>query len=629
MNLDLNILSDKMMSLYNNVIIRERILELINIKDELYEKMQVIVYLKTNISRLESGKKTKMLLEALSQIVSDLKELYDNFEDKLMIFIIGNGNVGKSTLLNALVGAEVAETNFIPNTWKIDIYCPDLDKDKAVIKYINGIKEEMLIGKAVELISKEEKKSKDCKKIYNDNLNAKLKGITIKEEREEIKSFLAEKYLYKSNIAEVKWPVSNNWILEKCLLVDTPGLNQDLHSIKQLGSINDYYHKADGVLWILDGQTIAASNTKMMMEDLSSVLKAVGGIRDNIIGVINRMDLIKKNGGLEAEGKVMNDANDIFGSRYSKIIGISAKKAFEALVSNDPITLEASGILELQKAIRELFIAKAEGVKSRAKVQGLNKLINLSAEIIDNFYSQVENYKCIYYQKTEELSGAIEKFKKGLELDIKVFFLDYLLEVESRVNIYIDSLADGKGSNYIREVIYKEDDLIVSINRLIENKQLEIKNKILTWERIITISEFRYIANSKIVSQDNIEIYMGFDLIELNDIEYFIPSMNGDLFAFVGNIFGKAMFAIRKNSIKDKINLAIKKQCLGIENELVNQFNDIIDKKFKLCKEKRDYTFKELLFNFRDIEAVIKVLEECKKWLYLRKGPVHMKDILS
>ncbi|ETI89662.1 MAG: hypothetical protein Q612_NSC00138G0002, partial [Negativicoccus succinicivorans DORA_17_25] len=38
-----------------------------------------------------------------------------------MILIMGNGNVGKSTLLNALVGKEVAKTNLLPTTWKIDV----------------------------------------------------------------------------------------------------------------------------------------------------------------------------------------------------------------------------------------------------------------------------------------------------------------------------------------------------------------------------------------------------------------------------------------------------------------------------------------------------------------------------
>lgn len=396
MSLQLDILSNKMEKLFNDIIIGEKILSLGKLKDDLFNKKELVNNFRTNFLKRNLGKSSKKLLDELGQIQVDFNDLYENFDDKLMIFIIGNGNVGKSTLINSLIGYEVAETNFIPNTWKIDVYCTDQDKNKGIVKYIDGKQEKLQIDKVKEIIKNEEKKSKQGKKDYNENRNKELKGLKIKEEREEMERYLADIYLYKSNVAEVRWPVDKNSMLEKCLLVDTPGLNQNLHSLDQLGDIHDYYHKADGVLWLLDGQTIQAANANTLFNDLNDVLQTVGGVRDNIIGVINRMDLVMKDGGKEAVLKVGNDAKKIFGNKFSKIVNISAHQAFEGVKNNIPSVIEESGILNLQKTIRDIFILKSESVKNSAKEQGHNKLLDATFQRLKEFHSKVKStVKCI------------------------------------------------------------------------------------------------------------------------------------------------------------------------------------------------------------------------------------------
>ena len=84
--------------------------------------------------------------------------------DKKMILIVGDGNVGKSTLLNALVGEEVAKTNYLPTTWKIDVYSPELSKDNAIIKYKTGKQETLSVEEAKQKINEEEKNPRKVKK---------------------------------------------------------------------------------------------------------------------------------------------------------------------------------------------------------------------------------------------------------------------------------------------------------------------------------------------------------------------------------------------------------------------------------------------------------------------------------
>ena len=49
------------------------------------------------------------------QSIEELKEPF-------MLFIIGSGNYGKSTIINALLKEKIVETTDIPNTWKLDLF---------------------------------------------------------------------------------------------------------------------------------------------------------------------------------------------------------------------------------------------------------------------------------------------------------------------------------------------------------------------------------------------------------------------------------------------------------------------------------------------------------------------------
>lgn len=628
MGLDLENLANSMEQLLNDIIIEEKIHSLGNLKEDLDTKKKIINKFIYGFNKRDNGKITKKLLAELSQIEVDFNQLYENFDDKLMIFIIGNGNVGKSTLLNSLIGYEVAETNFIPNTWKIDVYCPEAKSDKATIKYLGDKQENLSIEEVKEIIESEEKKSKEGKKKYNENLNKELKGLKTKDEREEMKRYLGEKYLYKSNVAEVKWPVNKNWILEKCLLVDTPGLNQNLHGLEQLGNIHDYYHKADGVLWLLDGQTIAAANTNSLFDELNDVLKSVGGIRDNIIGVINRMDLVRKNGGQEAVNKVLSDAKRIFGQKFYSIVGMSAQQAFEGVKNNESSLIKESGILNLQNSIRDIFISKSESIKNSAKIQGNNRLLGTTLNKLDEYSKEINKYDNLYTEKNEKLQSLKEALKTNLENDIDKFFESYLSEVSKRVDVHIDALSDGKGPDFIKNTMYKLDEFLKSRDKFINNKQLEIKNSSYTWEKLCKISEYKYIQDNALVKNQNVVVNVKLDLSTLNNIAYFKPSVGEDLFSILGNVFGKGMFWLRKGSIKNKINAAIREDCNKMKEDIVKQLNNNIDIAESSCREIINITFKNILFDFKDIDSVRDEIEILKMKMNEQKESIKLKEII-
>ena len=112
MSLKIDKLSNDMESLYNNIVLKSNILSLDSFKENLLEKQLYIEDFINSLSKINQGSISKDVIENMKVISNDFKELYDNFDDKLMIFIVGNGNVGKSTLLNSLVGKEVAKQIF-------------------------------------------------------------------------------------------------------------------------------------------------------------------------------------------------------------------------------------------------------------------------------------------------------------------------------------------------------------------------------------------------------------------------------------------------------------------------------------------------------------------------------------
>lgn len=629
MSFNINFLANEMEKLFNNIILQEKIISLNNLKDDLCNKSDLVEKFCLDLSKYTLGKHSKRFLQELKEIGLEFNNLYKNFDDKLMIFIIGNGNVGKSTLLNSLIGYKVAETNFLPNTWKIDVYSPELEKDKAIIKYSNGIEELLNIDVVKSKVSEEENKCKKSKKIYNSKLNESLENIKTKEERDEIKKYLDEKYLYKSNIVEVRWPVEKNWLLEKCLLVDTPGLNQNLHELKQLGNINDYYHQADGVLWLLDGQTIAAANAEKLYNELNNELKTVGGIRDNIIAVINRIDLVEKNGGEEAVKRVYDDARKNFNNEFTKIVPISAQQAFKGINDNVKEIVEKSGILDLQNLIRKIFISKSETIKNKSKSQGNIRLVKITSKILESFSNDIKKYEHIYITKDDKLTNFCEELNSELIKNMIGIINFYCSQVDERIERYINTLSEGNGVEFIKEKIYKIDDFINLRDNFLQSKSLEIENLFLTWEKNSFISEYKYIHDNSSESTINklaLQFNVSFD--SLNNVDIFIPFRNDNIFSVLENVVGKIMFFIRKNKIKRELSYIIRNECEKLGEQALEILNEIINNKFNFCKRIMDDSFENILFKYSDIEQIKYYIEKLNFEIQLEKEKIKLKDII-
>lgn len=234
----------------------------------------------------------------------------------------------------------------------------------------------------------------------------------------------------------------------------------------------------------------------------------------------------------------------------------------------------------------------------------------------------------MYNEKEKKLISSKEKLVNDVSKDVDSFFDSYLIEVNQRVDIHIDSLAEGKDSSFIKNTMYKLDDFIKNRGRFIDNKQLEIKTNSFIWEKFCKISEYKFIQNMALVEGKYIWQNEVFDLNSLNNIAYFTPSVEDDLFSILGNVFGKAMFWIRKSSIKNKINNAIREECNKMKNDINTRLNISIEKKFNYCKDIKDITFSNILFDFKEENSVKQEIKEFEFKMNEKGETIELKDII-
>ena len=135
-------------------------------------------------------------LKNLSERIESQLRLID---EPLRIMIVGEGKSGKSSLLNALVGATVAEVDYEPKTWCIGVYAPTKGEPYAEVVYQDSIVR-TTVDEAKKLMEVYEKVSEDKGSI--------------------------EDVVKSREIEEIRWHLNINWPNDGMVIIDTPGFLQ-------------------------------------------------------------------------------------------------------------------------------------------------------------------------------------------------------------------------------------------------------------------------------------------------------------------------------------------------------------------------------------------------------------------
>lgn len=355
----------------------------------------------------------------------------------VMVVIAGEGNYGKSSLLNALAGRDIAPVSIVPLTWKVDVYrLSASNREYAQVRFVGeGNYREVSVEEAQNLCAKEERL---------------------------IKSNPAS----KPKITEVIWHRTGLQIGPEICLVDTPGLEQaglgvDITSerlVKGLGATytvdevwHYYYYRADVVLWTFESTKLDSKGTFDTIDQLTKLQAK------QIVPVATKADKVPR----ERWGEIA----DRFKKTYGRYTSCGLGQRLFCTVCGGKSNLVGVGVKELQGYIENEIAAQAVKTKTQATYDFCRDTSSELSHVLDLSAKQlIENLRTMADTADEV---ALNLMRVGAEQRDQTAL---------RVNGYMIAKAEG-----IREFLYpivenamKQRDLSSVGHHL--NEYLELSN---------------------------------------------------------------------------------------------------------------------------------------------------------
>lgn len=531
--------------------------------------------------------KTIKLIEDINIQIKENKESINELKFPFLLFIVGSGNYGKSTLINTLLNQETVKTGDLPNTWKLDLFIKS-ELEKLQITY----EDESIVTKNLKegnkLLKKEEYKFKESKrkvaKMVNEYKLLNNRDIKIlkkyKKEQE-------EKYLYKSKIIQIKYFIKKSGILDEFIIVDTPGLNQNL--IKDtLNRMKSYYVKADGVIWLVDAQNLVSRETNKLIEEINKI-DDLGTEEKNKIVVINKMDIIR-NTDSDNVYKVKKRACELYKNKFKDIVFISAREGLEGIVKNDSNLIKKSNIDKLFESIDDNFskVAKEKQISSKYKN------INIMKE---NVIREINDYKrCLYKDVStyNEVEFELEEKTKNL----KIYVMTYL--------------EDLKNKHYLSK--YDLDNLNKSIIELEKICSLKL-------EQIYNFLYLKCNLNKAFnIKKINTEIYFSKSKYLIFDFNKLYKTQNQNTNQ-MENILNKLTSKKLNNQSYDEslIKNIVSKNLNNLSKEIIIILDEKIEMIKKSINEIKEKSFESTYLEYKNVKLHIEFLNNIES-IFIKMG---------
>ncbi|CEN24511.1 Predicted GTPase [[Clostridium] sordellii] len=516
-------------------------------RNNLYKKASYTVEeVNKNLNKLklnvfDEKSEINILILKVKNEIDIIKKSIEDLKKPFLLFIMGPGKYGKTSLINSLIKEHFLEVRDIPNTWKLDSLVYGVNKRIEII-YDNKISIVYDYEEGKNIIKNEEIKFKNSKnKIRYELEKYKNKEKINIEELKNYKKILEDMYIYKSNICEVRYFIDKKGILNDFVIVDTPGLNQSL--LENTNSrMLDYYNHADGVIWILDSQNVISKSSYELLEELKHNY-SIEKNKDNIICVVNKIDTIKNK--TKDKQKIIEKVDLLYEQNFKDIVMISARNAINGILNNDTNLIDISNIKALENSIEINFKKKSEKIQVKSKQKGLKLM---SKKIIE----YINEYKRDLYFEIYKLNKNKNNIKEKLDL-VKIYTLEYVKIyisfenlIKNDINIEIRQLE-----NIINKKINQDFDFEINFNVSICRFKEIIKLKAL-------IEEYKKINEKKDLYLNILQNKSLTNNYKFN-INRFIESLKNEMISEVS----KVLEIIEKNKI------------YGIEKSFRNRYTDI------------------------------------------------------
>lgn len=248
--------------------------------------------------------------------------LRDELDRPLLLAILGEFNAGKSTLVNAFLGADVAPTGVLPTTATLNVLRGGAERRVRVVR-------------------------KD--------------GTTREGDYAVLRDLLRDAEAEDAEVdrVEITWPSE---ILERVWILDAPGSNAPSPAHEALAQ--EALRRADVALWVFDAAQAGKATE-------GRVLSAIRASKREVIAVLNKVDRLAQSD-LERVMAALLDAMPELGARP---VALSARGALRARLTSDEDAYVASGFPALLERLERDVFSRSRALKRRACAGRLLELL--------------------------------------------------------------------------------------------------------------------------------------------------------------------------------------------------------------------------------------------------------------
>ena len=301
-------------------------------------------------------------LHASEQIKESLNLLVDTLNEPPLIAVIGQFSSGKSTFLNALLGADVLPSGLTPVTAKA-VRLKFAKLPLLSVKFTNGSESLLASSELGELNA----------------MSEQIEGMTLYAPSE---------------------------ILKEINFIDTPGLNslRDADTKETKNTLK----KVCGAIWL------SLANNAAKASELESIKEILEQNDLKAICLINQKDKLSE----DELSTLLAYVGQTYKELFAKRVAISSKQALLGITNGDESLFEESNFAGALSTVKETFLNegfKENFIKARAKKivnfliseqENRLKVYNAADEILDKFNATLD----------EKLEAIKEEFKPKIAL---------------------------------------------------------------------------------------------------------------------------------------------------------------------------------------------------------------------
>ncbi len=288
--------------------------------------------------RLADAIKGSGLESRLRHLEAGVRDVELKANEPFELFVMGEGKFGKSTLVNALLGAPIAPTDFLPKTWCFNRYVAEpaprqhvrvfVDEDLRIKQHCGHLN--AALGRTCGVY----------RNLAEYRLDRRAAEQLAQDEERRVAQTFGQANAYWSPIMEMEWSVpSDRAILPGIRLVDTMGIDQQLAPKSHQHHLKWQYERADAVLWLVSREKIGAGATRKEISDARRYAKLV-------YVLITRWDQVRD------RAEALRLCEHHYGDLASAIVPICAPAWLLAQSGEDWI--RTSGERELVRRLRRL-----------------------------------------------------------------------------------------------------------------------------------------------------------------------------------------------------------------------------------------------------------------------------------